>query len=197
MQRLKEMGYCRSDDRLPDQALTEDPHIGLVSGMRAGFAIWRGWVSQASGIAIPLKTGPGSLLAITRDCPLVFSVPRLKPGGGHRRTRATTARLPRQWGRILPGWHGHGDDPIVTLVEALSGCRTFVWGANDANIGQIQELPADAVVELAARLWGWGSSLSSPTPPVLVGTVAPHVVRQKAIIDIALDRHLRRTRGPQ
>ena len=106
MQRLKEMGYCRSDDRLPDQALTEDPHIGLVSGMRAGFAIWRELgTSQASGIAIPLKTGPGSLLAITRDCPLVFSVPRLKPGGGHRRTRRNHC-TPTSTVGTNPPWDG-------------------------------------------------------------------------------------------
>ena len=154
MQRLKEMGYYRSDDRLPDQALTEDPHIGLVSGMRAGFAIWRelGYLPSIWD-RHTVENWPWFLAGDNAGLP--FGIQRTSTET-RRRSQESAAQPLHTYldsgDESSLGWHGPGDDPIVTLIEALSGYRTFVWGANYTNIGQIPELPANAVIELAACL---------------------------------------------
>ena len=76
---------------------------------------------------------------------------------------------------------------MVTVIEALEGHRSFLFGSNYRNQGQIPQLPADAVVETRVRFDGAGvHPLASPMPAVLVPYVLPIVLRQEAIIDIAL-----------
>ena len=82
---------------------------------------------------------------------------------------------------------GHGDDPVAAVIEALLGHRTVEYGANYANVGQIPQLPRDAVVETHVMFDGAGvHPLPSPMPELLVPYILPTVLRQEAVIDIAL-----------
>jgi alpha-galactosidase/6-phospho-beta-glucosidase family protein len=55
------------------------------------------------------------------------------------------------------------------------------------NIGQISDLPTGAVVETRCRFDGAGvHPFASPMPAILKILTLPHVLRQEAIIDIAL-----------
>jgi alpha-galactosidase len=83
---------------------------------------------------------------------------------------------------------GHGDDPVLAVIESLCGQRSFLYGSNFENLGQIPQLPLGAVVETRCRFDAAGvHPLASPMPPVLQMLVLPHVLRQEAIIDIALE----------
>jgi alpha-galactosidase/6-phospho-beta-glucosidase family protein len=189
LQRLKEMGYCRSDDQLPCKVEIDDPMADVAAGIRAGFAIWRelGYLPSLAD-RHSTENWPWFLASDTAELP--FGIHRTSVQDrihGREQSRRPLEEYATSGDESALEHLGHGDDPIVTVIEALSGKRTFVWGANYANIGQISELPLDSVVETRCQFDGAGvHPHCSPMPPVLVALVAPHVVRQEALIDIAL-----------
>jgi alpha-galactosidase len=82
----------------------------------------------------------------------------------------------------------HGNDPIVKVIEALSGFAPFEYVGNYRNIGQIPQLPLDSVVETRCRYDSAGiHPFVSPMPTLLEILVRPHVLRQEALIGIALN----------
>jgi alpha-galactosidase len=185
LERLKQRGYCRSDDQLPGKMKSDDPMPGAF-GSRAVFALWR-----------ELGYMPGiNDRHIIENLPWFLTDPAGKLEFGIVRTSIEERY---EWRRIQKervdsliatgelGRLGHGDDPIVTVIESLSGRRSFLYGSNFENIGQIPQLPAGAVVETRCRFDAAGvSPLCSPMPRILQTLVLPHVLRQEAIIDIAL-----------
>jgi len=187
LQRLKEMGYCRSDDRLPSQVVTADP-LAEAAGLRAGFAVWReiGYLPSI-GDRHTTENWPW-FLAGEPNLPFGLKRTSIAERAAWRLDRQEQMRRYVETGdEKLLGSQGHGDDPIVTLIEALSGKRSFLYGANYANVGQIPGLPEGAVVETRCLFDAAGvHPLCSPMPDVLKTLVLPQVLRQEAIIDIAL-----------
>jgi alpha-galactosidase/6-phospho-beta-glucosidase family protein len=190
--RIKEMGYYRSDDRLPGEVRADDP-LAEVAHMRADFALWREVnYMPAIGDRHMIENWP-NFLAVSPGTPestLPFAIKRTHID--ERQAWYDQARVPLQeyaqtGDEAKLGAQGHGDDPIVTVIEALSGQRTFVFTSNYTNIGQIPQLPLGAVVETRCQFDAAGvHPHCSPMPPIITTLVAPHVLRQEAIIDIAL-----------
>ena len=83
---------------------------------------------------------------------------------------------------------GHGNDPVPTVVEALSGREDFLWTSNYGNAGQIPGVPEGAVVETRCRFDAAGvHPLVSPMPTILKTLTTPTIMRQEAIVEIAMD----------
>ena len=189
LQRLKELGYYRNDDQLPAQVCTDDPFITERNFFRAGFAVWHeiGYLPSISD------------RHTTENWPWFLTChPETFPYGITR----TSIESRQQWRsqaekRLIEYVHtgddeklgalGHGDDPVVDVIESLSGCRSFLYTANYMNIGQISGIPDGAVVETRCLYDAAGvHPLCSPMPDVLKSLVLPHIFRQEAIIDVAL-----------
>lgn len=188
--RLKELGFYRSDGILPvDEIKTDDPMVAEAAISRAVFAIWR-------------ETG---YMPAINDRHFVENFPNFLCGGRElpfRLKRTYIAERQKYYDdrkilldRFLSddddailNSPGHGNDPILDVIEALSGKSTFTYACNYANIGQIPGLPERAVVETRCIIDAGGvHPLVSPMPSLIKAMVMPHVLRQEAVIDIALD----------
>lgn len=75
------------------------------------------------------------------------------------------------------------------IIACLAGTMTMKTNVNRPNIGQVSDLPTDAVVETNA--WLSRDSVEpicgGPIPPALVPWYVRHVTNQEAIIQAALD----------
>ncbi|MBT6147484.1 MAG: hypothetical protein HOH74_18750 [Gemmatimonadetes bacterium] len=191
LQRLEEMGYRRSDGLLPGEVDTIDPKAGHAS-TRAGFAVWReiGYMPSLNDRHI-VENWPWFVARDSATDDLPFSLVRTSVEERRQQLAKregdlqdlVSAEDPQRLASL-----GHGDDPLVTVMEALSGHGDFLWGSNYRNIGQIPGFPEEAVVETRCQFDAAGvHPLSSPMPGVLQSLVLPHVLRQEAIIDIALE----------
>ena len=187
--RLKERGYYREDGLLPSEVETSDPMAGTASS-RAIFAIWRqlGYLPGLNDRHI-VENFPW-FLAQAREEDIPFQQRRTSIEERRQGKAAKEAEFKRyletEDETSFSGF-GHGDDPIVAVIEALEGHRSFLFGSNYRNLGQIPQLPADAVVETRVRFDGAGvHPLASPLPELLVPYVLPIVLRQETIIDIVL-----------
>lgn len=186
--RLREMGYCRSDDRLPSQVSTEDP-LAEAAGFRAALAAWRelGYLPSLGDRHV-VENWPWFLASNTAG--LAYGIKRTSIAEREqwmRDKRETIERYVRTGDEGALGPLGHGDDPMLDVIESLSGLRSFLWSANYPNIGQIPGLPEGAVVETRCLFDAAGvHPLVSPMPDLLKALVAPQVLRQEAILDIAL-----------
>jgi len=81
----------------------------------------------------------------------------------------------------------HGDDAVISVIESLCGKGSFLWTSNYRNVGQIPELPMEAVVETRCLFDAAGvHPLCAPMPKIIQTMVLPQVLRQEAILDIAL-----------
>jgi alpha-galactosidase/6-phospho-beta-glucosidase family protein len=188
LQRLKEMGCYRSDDRIPSQVHLED-FLGEMGGFRAALAIWReiGYL-PAIGDRHIVENWPWFI--VSQDGAIPFGIQRTPISQRKRWMKEKHDKLAHyaQTGNeAVLGDLGHGDDPICEVVEALSGYRSFLYTTDYVNIGQITGLPEEAVVETRCLFDAAGvHPLASPLPDLLKPLVLPHVLRQEAIIDIAL-----------
>lgn len=188
IEKLKEKGFYRSDDKLP--YVEGDIEKSIVnSSFRAAFAVWRE-IGHLPSIA-------------DRHCTENWPWFLLKDGGdldfGIQRTSIANRKAYRQDSENmllefvktddeLP-MHliRHRNDPVVSVVAALSGVDSFKWEANYKNIGQIEGIPLGAVVETRCLFDKDGiHPYSSPMPNILKIITLPHVLRQEDIIDIAL-----------
>jgi len=79
-------------------------------------------------------------------------------------------------------------DVVLESVLALSGRQPANIGLNAPNVGQVPNLPEDAIVDT----WCWVTEdyvqplCAGPLPPVLQTLVEGHLVRQEMSIDAAL-----------
>lgn len=188
LERLAELGYRRSDGRLPTRVETEDP-LAVNAGNCAVFAAWRelGYM-PALNDRHQVENWPWFL---TREDGIVpLGVKRTSIGTrmeGLRERREALEEYVGSAGQSGLDALGHGDDPIGRVIGALCGHRPFMFGANYRNCGQIPGFPEDAVVETRCHFDHAGvSPLASPMPDILKCLVMPHVFRQEAVIDIAL-----------
>lgn len=185
LQKLKAMGYCRSDDRLPSAVSAEDP-LAARAVFRADFAVWRevGYM-PAIGDRHAVENWPWFILGNPARLP--FGIKRTSIADRRKGRRLMRAKLKNYLKNGQESAMGHGDDPIAKVVEALGGHGSFLWASNYRNVGQIPALPPDAVVETRCLFDAAGvNPLCAPMPAVLQAMVLPHVLRQEAIADIAL-----------
>lgn len=187
--RLKELGYCRGDGLLPSEVLTQDPHAEAAH-TRAAFALWHelGYLPSIGDRHV-VENVPWFLAQPTSELPF-----RLKRTFIEERRQWKATRRKEIEAFVATSDQasiksfGHGNDPIVTLLEALCGHRSFLYGANYKNVGQIPGLPDGAVVETRCRFDGAGvHPLVSPMPDILKCMTLPTVLRQEMIIDITLE----------
>jgi alpha-galactosidase/6-phospho-beta-glucosidase family protein len=109
--------------------------------------------------------------------------------------RATNARARRAWvERFLNGERAkleHSAETLAPVMAALAGGPPGRFVVNVPNVGQIDNLPRDAVVECVAEVDSLG------VRPVAVGTLAPplyaafmpHVAWQELVVEAALTGH--------
>lgn len=188
--KLKEQGFCRSDD-LPSGAAVQvdDPLVRQRATVRAGLAVWReiGYLPSISD-RHTIENWPWFLTS--RETAALFGIQRTSIAEREQNQQKGRQRLEayvRAPDENALGAMGHGDDPVINVVEALSGFGSFMWGCNYMNIGQIPGFPPGAVVETRCLIDAAGvHPLCSPMPELLKAIVLPHVLRQEAIIDIAL-----------
>lgn len=186
LQRLKELGYCRSDDQLPGDASTKDP-LAENARNRAIFALWKetGYLPSI-GDRHHVENHPWFITNETGELP--FGITRTSMGERQEWRVKFRESLERYIAHQDDSqYQGHGDDPICEVVESLCGYKSFLYCANFRNIGQLPEAPADAVVETRCLFDAAGvHPLCSPMPEVLKTMVIPHIYRQEAMIEVVL-----------
>jgi len=186
--KLKEMGYYRSDDQLPSEVMLDDAHVG-VYGSRAVFAVWRelGYMPSIND-RHAVENWPWFIVSDTGELPFGIKLTTIEDRIANKeRRREALRRYVETKDRKHVGQAGHGDDPIVALIESLLGYRVLVHGGNYRNVGQIPQAPMDSVVETRCRFDAAGvHPMASPMPRLLQTIVLPQIYRQEAIIDIAL-----------
>ncbi len=186
--KLEEMGFKRSDDNLPAEVSADDPLAERVL-FRAAFAVWKeiGYLPSISDRHI-VENFPWFLMGDPNN--LGFGIKRTsveERQAWRDERQALLETYVKTGDEDAVGTLGHGDDPIVTVIESLLGQRSFLYGSNYMNVGQTPELPLGAVVETRCRFDSAGvHPLSSPMPAVVQMLTTSHAMRQEAIIDIAL-----------
>jgi alpha-galactosidase len=186
---LLEMGLQDWLTLPPDQAKT-DPTFGALYQFRCGLML-----SSMVGAAFP---------AIS-DRHLCEFFPWFQRGNGieqyglerttvaDRIRSATEARARVQ--RLVSG-----EDPLPPLVSekamdniagwmlALCGEMTVEDNLNAPNLGQVPQLPSEALVETRGLLDGAGvHPLTSPLTPQLEALIRPHVLREEWTVEAALE----------
>jgi len=190
LQRLKELGCCQSDDlyahpeKRAGQAVFEQ-----TRGYQAGFAVWRelGYLPSIMD-RHTVENWPWFVPKGSPDLPYGLYRTTIADREACRleRERSLQRYLKTRNDQEL-GEFGHGDDPLIEVIESLMGYRSFLWGSNYRNIGQLPGFPEDAVVETRCYFDRGGvHPLISPMPDLLKAIVLPQVLRQEMIIDIAL-----------
>ena len=185
LSRLKELGYYRSDDQLPSDAVTKDP-LAESARNRAVFALWRetGYL-PSTGDRHHVENHPWFIANETGKLPFAIKRTTIEERQGWRAKQRE--RLERYLTHHDESQYGHGDDPVCEVVESLCGYKSFLYGANFRNIGQIAGAPVDAVVETRCLFDSAGvHPLCSPLPESLKIMVLPHIYRQEAMIEVVL-----------
>lgn len=187
---LKTMGYCRSDDKLPERQMeSDDPIASNPAWIRAGFAVWRE-IGYLPSIADrhTIENWPWFLPSLETSA--LFGIKRTSIADRtqyRREARENLEAYLRSPNETALGALSHGDDPVVKVIEALNGFASMLWGSNYMNVGQIPGFPEGAVVETRCLFDAAGvHPLCSPMPDLLKALVLPQVLRQEAIIDVAL-----------
>lgn len=187
--RLKELGYCRSDGRLPTEVTTADP-LAEAAHTRAAFAVWRevGYLPSIGDRHI-VENFPWFVARPTGELPFQLKRTSIADRRARRqRSEDTLKRFADTRDDSVIGGLGHGDDPVASLIEALTGQTPFLYCFNYMNVGQTPGLPDGAVVETRCRFDGAGvHPLSSPMPDLLKTLTLPIVLRQEMVIDVALN----------
>jgi alpha-galactosidase len=102
--------------------------------------------------------------------------------------RMVAGELQLDLGRAVDVLGVHQSNDVAGWIVALEGGPAFEDNVNGPNIGQIPQLPADAIVETRAVLDGTGfRPLASPMPREIEAMVRPHVLRQELTLEAALE----------
>ena len=82
---------------------------------------------------------------------------------------------------------GHRDD-VGGWIVALEGGPAVEDNLNVPNLGQIPQLPLDAIVETRGLLDATGiRPIASPMPPAIEAIVRPHVLREELTVEAAVE----------
>jgi alpha-galactosidase/6-phospho-beta-glucosidase family protein len=187
--KLKELGFCESDDAEFMHGKPREEWPAEAASMRALFAVWRE-IGYIPSIRDRHCTENWPWFLNVQPDPLPYGIVRTFIGerqeGRVDRKEALGRYVQTEDDSIL-GELGHGDDPICTIIECLEGYGSFMWSANMPNVGQIPGFPDGAVVETRCRFDSAGvHPMASPMPNILKTIVLPQVLRQEEILDIAL-----------
>ncbi|MDO8586576.1 MAG: hypothetical protein Q7T82_06005 [Armatimonadota bacterium] len=189
LQRLKDMGYCESDDSRFMHGTPREEWPPDAAAMRAAFAVWRE-IGYIPSIRDRHCTENWPWFLNVQPDPLPYGIVRTfiaERQQGRKDRKECLERYVRTEDEAVLGELGHGDDPICEVIECLEGHDSFMWSANYMNIGQIPGFPEGSVVETRCRFDAAGAHpLCSPMPDLLKTLVLPQVIRQEAILDIAL-----------
>lgn len=201
--KLKQMGFCRCDGKLPATVETEDPMADNVTN-KIIFELWYtlGYLPTVADRHI-VENYPNYLISETGQLrPEIKRTSIADRQARLERCRNLLEKYIAEKNSSSLGALGHGDegsqtqkkrrlgshDPVVKVIEALSGHISFLWCSNYMNIGQIPDFPAGSVVETRCLFDAAGvHPLCSPMPDVLKPIVLPHLWRQECSIDIVLN----------
>jgi len=189
LERLRQMGYWRSDDKIPETVYLEDQKIG-VYGSRAIFAVWReiGYMPSIND-RHAAENWPWCIVSSNGELP--FGIERTaieKRRAAKQARRERLEQIVQSGDAGQTGGLGHGDDPIVPMIESLRGFRSLHMPINYMNVGQIPDAPAGAVVETRGLIDAAGVHPEvSPMPYPVKALVMPHIYRQEALVEIAID----------
>jgi len=188
LDRLKEMGYFRNDGILPKPITTNDPMAEGVAN-RIIFMLWHN-LGYLPAISDRHAVENYPQFQVSKSGKLPYDVERTNIA--QRQTRLSKCRTLiesyiKSHDDNSLGPLGHGDDPVVQVIESLSGKRSFLWCSNYMNIGQLPDFLEGAVVETRCLFDKAGvHPLCSKMPDILKPIVLPHVLRQEISIDIIL-----------
>jgi len=186
IKKLKDTGYGCKDGKSAKDAPELD---GYMTGSAAGFAIWKN-IGFMPGISDRHQAENWPWFLASDSPELLYNIKRTYISDRQEARNKRSADLKtyiESDGAIAEDKIGKGNDLMIKKIHALAGFQPFMAAANYKNIGQIQELPPGAVVETRCRFDAAGvHPFCSPMPEALQMIILPIVLRQEAIIDIAL-----------
>ena len=188
LQRLRDTGYWWREGQPELVALADDPMAG-PSGNVVNFALWRQYGYMPT---VPdrhtVENHPSFI--VNEDGTLGYGLHRTTVAerrAAARRRKDELEAYVKTGNEADFGKMGHGDDPVLQVIESLSGHRSFLWGSNYRNMGQMRGAPEDAVVETRCLFDSAGvHPLCSPLPEVLKPLLMPMIHRQEAVLDVVL-----------
>jgi alpha-galactosidase len=176
--------------KLPPAEAEAHPVFAPLYGFRCGLMLW------------PLV---GALPAIS-DRHLAEFLPWFQRGDGIERYGLTRTLVSDRVksaadGRARVERLVSGEEPLPPLVseramDNMAGWMIALAGGgltvednlNAPNVGQVPELPAEAIVETRGLLDGAGvHPLTSPLTPMLEAVIRPHVLREELTVEAALE----------
>jgi galacturan 1,4-alpha-galacturonidase len=187
--KLKELGYCESDDAKFMHGAPREEWSKEAASMRAMFAVWRE-IGYIPSIRDRHCTENWPWFLNSQPDPQPYGIVRTYISDRQKDRvdrKASLEKYVKTEDDAALGELGHGDDPICTIIECLEGHGSFMWSANMPNIGQLPGFPDGSVVETRCRFDAAGvHPMASPMPEILKTIVLPQVIRQEEILDIAM-----------
>ena len=172
---------------LPPEQAKNDPTFGDLYTLRCGLSLGRQLNAlPAIGDRHMVEFFPGFLN--TPDGVEKYGLVRTFIADREKGAAAARERVERQLkGEEQPRLLGSSDD-VGGWIAALNGGPVIEDNVSTPNIGQIPQLPQDAVVETRGVLDTIGCHpLVSPMPGPLEAAVRPHVVREALVVEAALE----------
>jgi alpha-galactosidase/6-phospho-beta-glucosidase family protein len=189
IQMLREKGLCSADLRSNDVGDTRDGHLNILTGTRAGFALWK---------ETGFLPGIGDRHIVENFGCFITDKAEIEKYGIVRTTIADRTRNRQICKERVHNLVKNPDDlripdthaPVIQMIDALEGRKDLLTTLNVENVGQIPELPARANVETLChvdRLGVHPLAIGRPLPAALDVIVRPHILRQEGSIDAALN----------
>ena len=192
--RLKEMGIDDWLAKSPDQARTDETFGSLYSfrvGLMVGSQIGALPAIADRHLAEALPTFLQNKASYEKSGIRRTTIAERKARKSERRInteRMVAGELELDLRTAVDVLGAHQSNDIAGWITALEGDGTFEDNVNGPNIGQVPELPMDAVVETRAILDGTGfRPVVSPMPKEIEAIVRPHVLRQELTLEAALE----------
>ena len=170
----------------PDQAV-DDPTFGKLFSLRCGIALGlRLNALPAIGDRHMLEFFPTFLKGL--DNVEKYGQVRTTTDGRRKNVSSARERLEGLLSGDAELKLTEGSDNVAGWIAALNGGPPLEDNLNAPNIGQVPQLPTDAIVETRGVLDATGSRpLVSPLPPQLEAIVRPHVLREELTLEAALE----------
>ena len=192
--RLQEMGIDAWLAKPPQEAMLDDT-FGDLYGFRVGLMVG----SQIGALpaigdrhlAEALPTFLQNRASFEESGIRRTTIADRRKRRAERRTNAermVAGELDLDLGRAVDVLGVHQSNDVAGWIAALEGAAAFEDNINGPNIGQIPQLPSDAIVETRAILDGTGfRPLVSPMPRAIEAIVRPHILRQELTLEAAIE----------